>query len=100
MSNSAREAASGLYNILIHEFSIRHKLSHRLFGELQPKELPNAPLELPHLLWMLRQIIDGKLSSATKEHRWLGYVQGVMAVHGILDVSEERDRTRTIFNGE
>jgi hypothetical protein len=30
--------------------------------------------------------------------RWIGFVQGVLAAMGRLDVSEERDRTRPIFH--
>lgn len=55
---------------------------------------------ISHLKWMLSQIFKGKLSSNTKEHRWLGYVQGVLVVRGVLNVDEERDKTRKIFNGE
>jgi hypothetical protein len=33
-----------------------------------------------------------------KTSRWVGYVQGIMAVRGLLDVQAERDRTRPFFH--
>ena len=88
--NSAKTAAQGLYNIVFMEFS----------RGINPQQLASEPTAVAHLLWMLKQIIDGNLSSDTKEHRWLGYVQGVLVSRSLLSVSEERDRTRGIFNGE
>ncbi len=32
--------------------------------------------------------------------RWTGYIQGVMAARGWLDVQAERDRTRPIFTSQ
>jgi hypothetical protein len=52
-----------------------------------------------HLNWMLRKIQYDDSMSTTKKHRWLGYVQGLMVVEGILTVDEEREFTRPIFNG-
>ena len=49
-----------------------------------------------HLRWMLEQIHAGKVGG-TKAHRWLGFVQGVLAARGQLDVDAERDRTRPFF---
>mgnify|MGYP001014788732 CR=1 FL=1 len=34
-----------------------------------------------------------------KMHRWLGFVQGVLAAQGIIDVDVERDYTRPLFHG-
>lgn len=53
-----------------------------------------------HLLWMLYQIYDDKLSSRTKAHRWLGYVQAMLIMQGVTTVDIERNKTRDIFNGE
>lgn len=50
-----------------------------------------------HLCWMLQRISKMK-NTDPKLHRWLGFVQGVMAVRGLIDVDEERDLTRHIFN--
>lgn len=33
-----------------------------------------------------------------KMHRWLGFVQGVLAAKGAISVDEERAYTRTIFH--
>lgn len=35
---------------------------------------------------------------ADKMHRWLGFVQGVMAAQGVINVDDERDHTRPIFH--
>lgn len=33
-----------------------------------------------------------------KTGRWLGFIQGVLFSHGLLDVNAERDRTRALFH--
>jgi hypothetical protein len=51
-----------------------------------------------HLRWMciyLLQNID--TMNLDKAARWVGFIQGVMAANGVLDVTTERDRTRPIF---
>lgn len=50
-----------------------------------------------NLLWMCdtaltRDMPLGKMS------RWLGFVQGVMATKGLIDVDEERDFSRPLFH--
>lgn len=67
---------------------------------IKPLESPDTPFEKSHLLWMLIQINELKLSSDTKSHRWLGYVQGIMCYEGIISVNSQRNITRDIFNGE
>ncbi|QJT71029.1 hypothetical protein GR7B_00231 [Vibrio phage vB_VcorM_GR7B] len=62
-------------------------------------EDPDDPTAVHHLAWMLRQIVDDSLSSDTKANRWLGFVQGTLVLMGHLDVEEERENTRGIFNG-
>lgn len=52
-----------------------------------------------HLLWMLLQIYNNKLSSETKAHRWLGFIQGGLISLGLTTVLDERNFTRDIFNG-
>lgn len=52
-----------------------------------------------HLLWMIKEIKENKLQSLTKKHRWLGYIQGVMISKGYFTVTEERNLTREILNG-
>ncbi len=51
-----------------------------------------------HLLWMIDQLRTEAMS-LTKKHRWLGFIQGVVIVHGLTQVSQERDFTRAIFAG-
>ncbi len=51
-----------------------------------------------HLLWMIDQLRHST-QSLTKKHRWLGFIQGVMIVHGLTQVSQERDFTRAMFAG-
>lgn len=63
------------------------------------KELPEFPSADCHLAWMLEEILLEYMTE-TKANRWLGYIQGVMACKGYINVSEERNRTRNIFNGE
>lgn len=33
-----------------------------------------------------------------KQSRWLGFVQGVLATHGIISIVEERDFSRPLFH--
>jgi hypothetical protein len=68
--------------------------------DVEPMESPCTPFRKPHLLWMLIQIRELNLSSDTKSHRWLGYVQGIMCYEGIITVDDQRNITRGIFNGE
>ena len=68
---------------------------------LEQSTLPDKKYQSKeHLQWMLDQVRTDKTQSITKKHRWLGYVQGIMTAHGIIDVDIERDSTRSIFNGD
>lgn len=52
-----------------------------------------------HLEWMCREILrDILIMPLDKMGRWVGFIQGVMAANGVLDVDAERDRTRPLFN--
>jgi hypothetical protein len=53
-----------------------------------------------HLYWMCCEIYSDNLSSETKAHRWLDYVQGCLVMKGLISVEDERKNTRIIFNGE
>ncbi|MFS1428068.1 hypothetical protein LMH73_013140 [Vibrio splendidus] len=64
----------------------------------------DKPTDCEHLAWMLlviasKEEVDMEHSDE-KMNRWLGYVQGVMVMKGMLNVDSERKRTRTIFNGK
>lgn len=52
-----------------------------------------------HLRGMITQLRFDTSQSLTKKHRWLGYIQGVMCTHGLIDVDTERDWTRGLFRG-
>ena len=52
-----------------------------------------------HLLKLLDEAIDNTESYPTdKLQRWLGFIQGVLSVTGVIDVDEERDYTRPILH--
>lgn len=54
---------------------------------------------LSHLKGMVESILEGIKSGKKygKWMRWLGYVQGVMVMRGLIDVDVERDRSRAIL---
>ena len=52
-----------------------------------------------HLIWMLNQIADEKLTNNNQAHRWLGFIQCVLVMKGVTTVKEERSFTRPIFKG-
>lgn len=66
---------------------------------LEPEPTPGHPFDDSHLYWMLNELLYNKEQSTTKKHRWLGFIQGVMAVKGYIEVNEERDLTRPYFRG-
>lgn len=48
---------------------------------------------------MIAQIIEKMdVWPTDKTSRWIGYIQGVLASNGQLDVNAERDRTRPFFH--
>jgi hypothetical protein len=55
-------------------------------------------LSLVNLAWMCR---EARLSQdpfpADKADRWLGFVQGCLAMRGLIDVDAERDISRPLF---
>lgn len=52
-----------------------------------------------HICWMLNELQEKiDVFPADKTSRWLGFVQGVLAANGRIDVDEERDRTRPLFH--
>lgn len=56
-------------------------------------------LSLANLAWMCR---TGAAEAATlpidKTSRWLGFVQGCLAMRGLISVDAERDATRPLFH--
>jgi hypothetical protein len=53
-----------------------------------------------HLFFMIDEIKYNRHMPIDKIARWTGFIQGVLAARGIINVDEERDRTRPIFNRE
>ena len=49
-----------------------------------------------HILKMLKVLREEDMS-IDKSSRFLGFIQGVLCAHGILDVDKERDYTRPLF---
>lgn len=73
---------------------------HTIVGRL-PDNLLHSPdkTDHKHLLWMLEQIMIGEVTGK-KSHRWLGFIQGVLAARMFISVDEERNVTRPFFRGE
>ena len=56
-------------------------------------------LSLENLDWMCRTASDPDAMAEDKSSRWLGFVQGCLAMRGLIDVDTERDVTRPLFHG-
>jgi hypothetical protein len=59
---------------------------------------PQKEVSADNLSWMARHILGSRDLPSDKISRWLGFIQGVLAVRGRLSVSAERDATRPIFH--
>jgi len=56
-------------------------------------------LSLGNLAWMCREAIAGSESlPVDKLSRWLGFVQGCLAMRGLVDVDAERSFSRPLFH--
>jgi hypothetical protein len=77
------------------------ELRQRYFDLLNcsPVEDSNSALNDSHLAWMLTELSNPDMSE-TKKHRWLGYIQGVLAAKSHIIVNDERDATRDVFKGK
>lgn len=53
-----------------------------------------------HLFFMIQEIKSNRHMPIDKIARWTGFIQGVLAARGLIDVDAERARTRPIFNRE
>lgn len=51
-----------------------------------------------NLLWMTKEIAAHPEWPIDKPSRWVGFIQGVLAVLGFMSVAEERNRTRSFFH--
>ncbi len=64
---------------------------------VMPEPAADEDCSTKHLLWMAGQVRDNYNSenwSATKLHRWIGYIQGVMVQRKLTTVQRERDDYR------
>lgn len=69
-----------------------------LYTELQHREFGSDKTSARHLDWMCQELLrDIQTMPLDKIGRWVGFIQGVMATRGALDVDKERNRTRPIF---
>jgi hypothetical protein len=51
-----------------------------------------------NLRWMVERCLTDDTMPVDKVSRWVGFIQGVLAVRGLLSVAAERDRTRPLFH--
>ena len=81
---------------------LHYALSETLKGlldKLPTEDDQMGELSFPHLRWMCDTAMSNvAIWPVDKTSRWVGYIQGVMVVRGVLDVAEERDRTRPLFH--
>lgn len=55
-------------------------------------------LSLANLIWMCREArLTQEPFPEDKASRWLGFVQGCLAMRGLIDVDQEREITRPLF---
>jgi hypothetical protein len=80
---------------------IAHKETILDLFPLIPDTIPgsNERTSPENLRWMLHRCLDELLTfPVDKLGRWVGFVQGVLALSSNLDVDAERDRTRGRFH--
>ena len=66
---------------------------------LENKDFGEGESSSKHLLKMLTVLADNCGTwPVDKSNRWLGYIQGVMTVYKVLNVTEERNFTRPLFH--
>lgn len=62
----------------------------------QPMQSNRDQTSLPHLAWMMEQIVQNKLSDDLQVATWIGFVQGVLVSKELTTVEAMRNRTRMI----
>lgn len=83
-----------------HDRIMQEMVDSGFYAVLEIKPQPGNETSDIHLLWMIQEIHTNKSQSYTKKHRWLGCLQGIMIAKGYTTVTEERDFTRSYFDGE
>jgi len=70
-----------------------------LSGKLAGKNFGSDKTSGEHLVWMIGEcLLNIRTMQIDKLSRWVGFIQGVLAANGLLDVDEERERTRPLFH--
>ena len=70
-----------------------------LGGKLAGKNFGSDKTSSEHLVWMIGEcLLNIRTMQIDKLSRWIGFIQGVLAANGLLDVDEERERTRPLFH--
>jgi hypothetical protein len=82
---------------------IREAHRQTIYGLLAliPSTLPSVSKETSseNLIWMMKHCLENiDVFPIDKIGRWVGFVQGVLAGSGHLDVIKERERTRPFFH--
>lgn len=78
-----------------------HRDTILILREMIPDTIPGSTNRTSptNLHWMLDKCLEELyFFPVDKLGRWVGFVQGVLALSGFLDVDAERDRTRGIFH--
>jgi hypothetical protein len=85
---------------MIDNFPLRVALCKTLEGlQIPPDDGTSGSCSPSHLEWMRDECLRKANSMPVdKISRWVGYIQGVLAAQGHLDVAAERDRTRPFFH--
>lgn len=81
--------------LLFKRYEEKIKQSESIFDKIVlPEKCQHA-----HLLRLSHEAYSNALSyPADKLHRWLGFIQGVLCVVGVINVDEERDFTRPLLH--
>jgi hypothetical protein len=75
------------------------RYAHILETTTEPVHSSVQGCGLEHLLWMCETArAQGPTWPLDKLSRWLGFVQGVMTLQGLLTVEGEREFTRPMFH--
>jgi len=84
-----------------HKIALRRafvKVIGPLYQSLNGQSFGADKTSAAHLSWMCKEILNNiRTMQPDKISRWIGFIQGVMAANGLLDVDEERNRTRPLF---
>ena len=69
----------------------------RILKRIEPNTSPDDPTSIQYLLSMCETAIRHPEMYIDKHSRWLGYIQGVLTMRGHINVQEERDFSRPLY---